>query len=107
MKLPGLTVAPSTRNDEFQAVADAFNEDLRAFVAGKLEALLKSGELPADGSGAAPTIVAVIAAMLHAAGYLTASFEPSLNGDILAAVVGDQFDAGRRDFHFYNSGSVQ
>lgn len=107
MKLPGRAVAAEATNDEFQAVADAFNNDIRAFVAAKLEDLLKSGELPEDASGAGPTIVAVIAAMLHSAGYLTASFEPSLNGDVLASVVQDQFNAGRRDFHFYNSGLVQ
>lgn len=101
MRLPGLGVAPYTSNDDFQAFADTFNNDLRAFVTQRLEKMLTEGTLPEDASGAGPTIVAAIAAMLHVAGYLTGSFEPSLDGDALAEIVKDQFNAGRADFDLY------
>lgn len=98
VRLPGLTdTADATAQDAFQAVADQFNVDLATFVSSKLTDLLESGELPADKSGAGPTIMAVLAAMLNSAGRLCASFEPHINGEVVASIVADQFNAGRAD----------
>lgn len=102
MKLPGLTVAHNTNNDAFQAVADRINQRIREVVSDELGDLLRNGELPEDASGAGPTVMAAIAAMIHSAGYLTGSFEPHLKGDVVAGIVQAQFNEGRRDFLLYH-----
>lgn len=107
IKLPGANVGPNTSNDEFQAVADRVNQVIRDAVTDELSDLLENGELPEDASGAGPTIVACVAAMLHSAGYLTASFEPHLDGNVLASIVKAQFNEGRKDFRKYHWKTLQ
>ena len=102
MKLPGLTVAHDTTHDAFQAVADRINARIREVVTEELGDLLRNGEMPEDASGAGPTIMAAIAAMIHSAGYLTGSFEPHLKGDVVAGIVQAQFNEGRKDFLLYH-----
>ena len=97
-KLPGLTdTGPNLANDAFQDVADDFNKALASFISDRLKKMLEEGDLPEDGSGAGPTILAVVAAMLNCAGRLCASFEPHIDGDLLASIAGAQFNEGRAD----------
>lgn len=108
VKLPGLTdTTPYTSQDAFQKIADQFNVDLGEFVSEKLKELLERGELPADSSGAGPTIVAIVGAMLNCAGRLCASFEPIIDGDVLASIAKAQFNAGRADQMRPNESIVQ
>lgn len=108
VKLPGLTdTEDQSAQDAFQAVADDFNVALAAFVSEKLNGLLEEGDLPKDASGAGPTVVAAVAAIINCAGRLCGSFEPHINGDVMASVVEDQFNAGRADHHIRHGGSVQ
>lgn len=102
VKLPGLTTALYTNDDAFQAIADRINQRVREVVSEELRDLLTTSQLPSDASGAGPTIVAAIAAIIHSAGYLTGSFEPHIKGDVVAGIVQAQFNDGRRDFLLYH-----
>ena len=82
------------------------NVALAQFVSEKLQDLLSRGDLPEDGSGAGPTITAVVAAMINCAGRLCASFEPHINGDVFASIVEDQFNAGRDDHKIRHDGET-
>ena len=95
--LPGLSDTTLESADAFQFVADQMNVELADFVSARLQKFLTEGNLPADASGAGPTIVAVIAAMMNCAGRLCASFEPHLNGDVIAEIAAAQFNEGRAD----------
>lgn len=103
-KIPALaSVIP---DDEFQRTADEINAAVRKAVSEKLNGMLIAGQLSENARDAGPMIVAAIAAVIHSAGYLCGSFEPSLDGDVLAGVVAAQFNEGRADFRLYN-GSKQ
>jgi hypothetical protein len=107
IELPGAVVAGQTGDDAFQAVADRINKRVRDVVADELTRLSRFGVEPEDGSGFGPTVVAAVAAMLNAAGYLTASFEPHVRGDVMSGVAQSQFDAGREDYRLHHRSTVQ
>ncbi len=89
--------------DDFQRVGDEINNAVRAVVAEKLRSLLADGTLSERSDDSGQMIVAAMSGMISAAGYLCASFEPSLDGDVMAGVVRDQFNAGREDFRLFAS----
>lgn len=107
VELPGAVVGSQTADDAFQRVADRINKKVRDVVSDELTMLAKMGAEPEDGSGFGPTVVAAVAAMLNAAGYLTESFEPHVRGDVLSLIAQSQFDAGREDFRLHHRTTKQ
>jgi hypothetical protein len=83
------------------------NAKIRAVVAEELTFLAAHGKEPDDGTGFGPTVVATVAALFHSAGYLTESFAPHVNGDVVAKTAEAQFNEGRADFRLFNRETVQ
>jgi hypothetical protein len=89
----------------FNAAANAMNEIVRAAWSANMPQLL---HYYASENDAGPVIVAGLAGIVTALGFIVAGFEPGMNAEVLARMLVDQFNEGRKAyFQMQSEGVVQ